>query len=244
MSDKDILALGKGTSYEITSKLEISLLKWCDNKPINMGSNFITSGTPENVIRWDKKNKRHIEVERPEVIKLYNKSMGGVDKHDQLVSYYRIFMKSKKWTIRLIFHAINMAVANCWLQYKNNADALKIPKDKQLTLLNFKINLAEELILVGRPTPPRKRSRPSTSPGNSNVQKTKVRCAKSLEFRTLSSVSQDQISHFPKYDEKKEATRCKKNNCSGKTHIMCRKCNIHLCFTPKKDCFYNYHNET
>jgi len=55
MSDKQISVLGSGTSFEITSKLEISLLKWYDNKPINMGSNFITSGIPEYVKRWDKK---------------------------------------------------------------------------------------------------------------------------------------------------------------------------------------------
>lgn len=153
MTDKEISNLGRGTSFEITSKLGISLLKWYDNKPINMGSNFITSGTPEYVKRWDKKNKEFVHIERPEVIKLYNKSMGGVDKHDQLVSYYRMHMKSKKWTLRMIFHAFDMAVANCWLEYINYANVLKIPKNRQLALLDFKSSLAEELILVGRPTP-------------------------------------------------------------------------------------------
>jgi len=132
MSDKQFSVLGRGISFGITSKLGISLLKWFNNKPINMGSNFITLGIPENVKRWDKKNKQHVEIERPEIIKLYNKSMGGVDKHDQLVSYYRIHMKSKKWTFRMIFHAFDMAVANCWLEYINDANAFKIPKNKQL----------------------------------------------------------------------------------------------------------------
>jgi len=246
MPDKQISNLGRGNSFEITSKLGISLLKWYDNKPINMGSNFITSGAPEYVKRWDKKNKEFVHIERPEVIKLYNKSMGGVDKHDQLVSYYRMHMKSKKWTLRMIFHAFDMAVANCWLEYINDANVLKIPKNRQLALLDFKSNLAEELILVGRPTPPRKRGRPSSaSPSVSNVDIYDIspKCAKSLEFRPLLAVSQDQTSHYPKYDGKKEATRCKENKCTGKTHVVCRKCNIHLCFTPKKDCFYNFHNK-
>ncbi|XP_008189593.1 piggyBac transposable element-derived protein 3-like [Acyrthosiphon pisum] len=246
MPDKQISNLGRGTSFEITSKLGISLLKWFDNKPINIGSNFITSGTPEYVKRWDKKNKEFVHIERPEVIKLYNKSMGGVDKHDQLVSYYRMHMKSKKWTLRMIFHAFDMAVSNCWLEYINDANELKIPKNRQLALLDFKSSLAEELILVGRPTPPRKRGRPSSaSPSVSNVDMYDIspKCAKSLEFRPLLAVSQDQTSHYPKYDGKKEATRCKENKCTGKTHVVCRKCNIHLCFTPKKDCFYNFHNK-
>lgn len=53
-----------------------------------------------------------MEIEQPEIIGLYNKSMGGVDIHDQLVSFYRIFIKSRKWTLRLIFHSFDMAAVN------------------------------------------------------------------------------------------------------------------------------------
>jgi len=107
-----------------------------------------------------------------------------------------------------------MAVANCWLI--NDANAVKIPKNKQLVLLDFKSSFAEELILVGRPIPPRKRGCPSASPSNFNVDMLiylPSKCAKSLEFRRLPAVSQDQTSHYPKYDGKKEATRCNENNC-------------------------------
>jgi len=79
LSDKIIMKMGRGTSYEVTSTLGIGQLKWCDNKAITMASNFITSGNPESVSRWDKKNKQYINIERPKIIKLYNKSMLGVD---------------------------------------------------------------------------------------------------------------------------------------------------------------------
>ncbi|KAF0748677.1 piggyBac transposable element-derived protein 3-like [Aphis craccivora] len=85
-----------------------------------MAPNFITSGKPESVSSWDQKNKQYINIERLEIIKLYNKSMLGVDKHDQLVSYYRVYMKSRKWTLRMITHAFDMAVANSWLEYKQS----------------------------------------------------------------------------------------------------------------------------
>lgn len=39
-------------------------------------------------------------------------------------------------------------------------------------------------------------------------------------------------------DTNKEATRFKEDNCTGKTHVMCREYEIHLCFTPKKKIFF------
>lgn len=68
-----------------------------------MASNFITSvitSLLESVSHWDKKkkkkNKQYIDIKMPEIIKLYKKSMLAVDKHDQLVSYNRIYTKSRK----------------------------------------------------------------------------------------------------------------------------------------------------
>jgi len=57
-------------------------------------------------------------VARPEIVKLYNKNMGGVDLLDQMVANYRIYIRSKKWTLRMIFHAIDLAVVNSWFEYK------------------------------------------------------------------------------------------------------------------------------
>ncbi|XP_046685653.1 piggyBac transposable element-derived protein 3-like [Homalodisca vitripennis] len=53
---------------------------WNDNSTVNLASNFIGSGKIDTCKRWDKKNKVYIQVQRPEVVQRYNKSMGGVDK--------------------------------------------------------------------------------------------------------------------------------------------------------------------
>lgn len=83
-----------------------------------MGSNFLLSGIPDTITRWDKKNKMYVPVERPEIIRCYNSSMGGVDKHDMLVSLFRTFIKSRKWTLKMVTHCIDMACSNSWLEYK------------------------------------------------------------------------------------------------------------------------------
>lgn len=89
-------------------------------------------------------------------------------------------------------HGFDMAVSNCWLEYKNNLDIAGI--SKQMNLLDFKTTLAEELISVGRPTPPKKRGRPSSSP-SSNITNRDISLPivskKCLEFRPLPSVALD-----------------------------------------------------
>ncbi|CAI6372765.1 unnamed protein product [Macrosiphum euphorbiae] len=74
--------------------------------------------------------------------------MGGVDKHDQMVSYYRTFLKSKKWTLRALFHVFDMTVVNCWLEYKQDAANLDLKEKDIMDLLAFKQRLTESLMLV------------------------------------------------------------------------------------------------
>lgn len=129
LTDKDMGKLGRGSTFEISTNMpncNIGLLKWFDNKAVALGSNFVTSGVTDKVTRWNKKNKNYEEIERPEVVQLYNKSMGGVDKMDQLISFYRTFIRSNKWIIRMICHVFDVAVANSWLQYKKDAERLKV----------------------------------------------------------------------------------------------------------------------
>jgi len=174
LSDKEMKKMGRGTTFEISSDIpdvNLGLVKWYDNKPINLCSNVVASGKVDMIKRWDRINKKYVYIERPEIVGHYNNTMGGVDKHDQLVSLYRCFIKSKKWTLRMVSHAFEMAVSNSWLEYINDAKQLKIKKKDTLDLLGFRMRLAEELILLGKTviTPSRKVGRPS-SRTSSNLQ--------------------------------------------------------------------------
>jgi hypothetical protein len=93
-----------------------------------VGSNFVGIGNVDNCNRWDKVGKTYIDVPRPEVIYLYNKNMGGVDKLDFLLSLYRSYHRSKKWTVRMITHATDLGLANSWLEYVKRARELSVPK--------------------------------------------------------------------------------------------------------------------
>jgi len=69
LNDKLMADKGQGTTDKITNvENNITLVKWYDNKSVNMCSNFIASDVPDTVQRWNKKEKKYITVERPEII--------------------------------------------------------------------------------------------------------------------------------------------------------------------------------
>lgn len=98
-------------------------------------------------------------VQRPEIVKQYNNGMGGVDLLDQLIAYYRIFMRSNKWPLRLIFHFVDFAVVQSWLEYKNTCAQLDVSKREILDLINFRTRLAKSLVYASK-SAPNKRGRP------------------------------------------------------------------------------------
>lgn len=95
----------------------------------------IFRGVPheKNIIAWCSvitKRLRNTALERLEIIKLYNKSMGGGDLHDQLISNFRIFIKSRKWTLRKVTHSFDMACTNSWMEYRIDTNHFNTTKKK------------------------------------------------------------------------------------------------------------------
>lgn len=47
--------------------------------------------------------------------------------------------------------------------------------------------------------------------------------------------------HTPCKENRKNATRCKLEGCSQKSHVFCKKCEVHLCLEPDRNCYEKYH---
>ncbi|CAF3821553.1 unnamed protein product [Rotaria sordida] len=54
-------------------------------------------------------------------------------------------------------------------------------------------------------------------------------------------VRYDSSDHWPLFISALNNTRCKNENCSGKTYWQCSKCKVHLCLNSSKNCFTEYH---
>ncbi|MGH0117161.1 UNVERIFIED_CONTAM: hypothetical protein FKN15_029574, partial [Acipenser sinensis] len=67
---------------------------------------------------------------------------GLVDLLDSLISLYRMKIRYRKWYHQLIFHMLDLTVAEAWLLYCRDSKECRVPKKEQLSLLEFKCEVA------------------------------------------------------------------------------------------------------
>nr|XP_037286102.1 piggyBac transposable element-derived protein 3-like [Rhipicephalus microplus] len=208
---------------------EVCVVKWKDNKSVLLMTSAVGCDPVATCMRWCKEAKKKVPVPQPAIVAHYNKFMGGVDLVDRYVSYYRINIKTRKWTVRFFTHFLDLAVCNSWILYQRDAQAMGIPKKQVLSQLQFKQDIAETLI---RENPMHNRKERSDPPATDNSRPVQL---PNLDTR------RDRFDHFPEFCSPKNAMRCRNENCKGKTRVKCTKCNVFLCLQGK-NCFVKFHN--
>ncbi|XP_049304996.1 piggyBac transposable element-derived protein 1-like isoform X1 [Bactrocera dorsalis] len=243
-----------GTAYGV----DITTVLWKDNKLVRLASTYVgvqpfqrsntdANKKPSKAARNDRKAKKYLEIDCPQIIKEYNNHMGGVDLMDALMGRYHIRAKSKDAITRLFYHFIDMAITNAYLLHKRiyaekvtDSSHESAEHERVLQLPRFREAVAASLITYQERRPfGRQKTVTSTvgniEPSNSGVgQKSK---------HPVHEVRYDGQDHFPiwlgKEGGKKWCKLCKKSQ----TQCVCSKCNLHLCCTNAKNCFFNYHNK-
>jgi len=85
----------------VVDGIEISAVRWHDNRAVTLLSTYAGSEPVSEVTRWKNKAKTHEKVFCPNIVNAYNKHMGGVDLIDSLIGLYRVKIRSRKWYHRL-----------------------------------------------------------------------------------------------------------------------------------------------
>ena len=180
---------------------------------------------------------KYINVQCPEVVREYNKSMGGVDSSDMLISLYRTQVKTKIWYIKVLFHCIDIAKVNAWLLYKRHCMQLERPKRKQKSLLKFISEIFHSLLHRNTiPTPNIGHPSKRMSTDNNTQPEHKKRAASNSQPDF--DVRLDCVAHWPEFrKEKRKCRHCK----TGQSCIYCMKCDICFCLSGARNCFVNYH---
>ena len=82
-------------SYEYDDVVELHCVRWNDNSVVTTLSNSIGPYPLDRIERFSRNEKNRIPVARPNLIKVYNSAMGGVDLLDSAVGTYRTKIKRK-----------------------------------------------------------------------------------------------------------------------------------------------------
>ncbi|XP_042143406.1 piggyBac transposable element-derived protein 3 [Ixodes scapularis] len=234
-TEKQMKTEGRGcTDHKVSKEGDIVLVRWQDNGVVNMASTHVGTGNTGKVKRWSESKKTHIDIDCPDVILQY-KYMGGVDKLDFVMSFYPMRTKTKKWTVRVISHFASFSLANSWLEYVRDEDKEKLLKKNTMDMLAFQTDVAHSLITCNK-TAQKKRGRPS----NESPQPVAKR-AHNAEPQSTNTVRYDGCYHWPEHVSMPFAQRCRREDCSSKSRIRCKKCGIFLCLSAQKNCFFLFH---
>lgn len=211
--------LDKGEVVVVDTEQDLMVLKWMDKRPVTMLS------THHNDSMVSKQRQTRHEpggteiIQKPAIVEQYNKFMGGVDKCDQLLSYYGFTHRTLKWWRRAFFHLLDVAVVNSYILYQLSHQS------KHLTHEQYRIALAKELLCT------------STSGVAHGRQPAQLPPSSRLHER-----------HFPARTDETSGTpsqwHCvvcsnKKGRGRKTTTYKCKQCNVPMCVP----CFELYHTK-
>jgi len=112
VSDSELKRQGRDVFVEkcarIDDSIQLSVVRWFDNRPVTFLSSFVGAQLVANARRWDRTVKADKQIPCPQVVTIYSRHMGSVDLLDSLTGlYHRIFL-----------HLSDLTVVNAWLLYK------------------------------------------------------------------------------------------------------------------------------
>lgn len=198
-------------------------MKWKDKRDLHMLSTMHDASSTVKQVRSKTGMK---DVRKPSCVITYNDFMLGVDRADQLMSYYPFDRKSLKWWKKVFFYLLSVAVCQAMIIYK-------ISYGIEISQYDFRLTLFRELFAATHdPTVPR--ILPSVS---RNKRKASIDTLQRLE-------EVPELVFVPPTEKRMNAMRkcfvCSSHNTRKETRYMCATCNKAFCVVP---CFSNYHTK-
>lgn len=201
------------TEYMLDQSSNVVVVAWRDNKVVTLASNSVGVEPKGSASRWSRTEGQRVNVSQPNIVRLYNSTMGGVDRADQNVAAYRILMRTKKWYWPLFAYCIDAMMQNAWLLYRKSPAY----QEKPLDLLAFRREVVHVYLMrhaqsarMGRPGRPQP-----------------------LSQRVPVEIRQDSRGHY--FSDSPTQRRC--GQCGKNTRKQCTKCGIGL----HLHCFNDFH---
>ena len=196
--------------------------KWHDKRDVTLLSTNCSPTAPDvQVLRPKRKDGEQVYTSKPYVVSLYNDNMLGVDRSDQMRSYYPVGRSSLKWYRYIFWYLVEVSICNAF--------ALKrelVNDDRRPNFLGFRKDLARQLIAgYASRTTLCKRAKPA------QIEMTPENASRHL----IGKIN----------GRKRQCVHCKIiGNSTPKgypkeTKFQCVQCSVALC---QGQCFTNYHS--
>jgi hypothetical protein len=156
---------------------------------------------------------------KPLIVEEYNRHMGYVGKADRMANSNTISRRTYKWTKKLFFHLLNLAILNSYI-------LLSSCGGKKFSHRDFRLALVRNML--AHATQERKISRPVGRPCTTANSIDRLECRDTKHWPTPSNTR----------------VRCRVCSKRGVTHnvrVKCRKCGVGLCVS--RSCFEEYHTK-
>ena len=137
----DMKKMARGSSDVVNdNKFNVTLARWKGNKVVTVVSAIYTKEPMKRARRYIKDKGGRVEIDQPNSISVYNKTMSGVDRMDQNIKAYMINIRSIKWWWPLFRFCVNLAVNKAFQFYRLQPFQ---QGEKQLDLLGFRREIAK-----------------------------------------------------------------------------------------------------
>jgi len=211
----------KGEMKTAVLEGEVQALKWMDKRAVKV----LTTIHGTSMVPKRRRSRLAIggieEVMKPTAIEQYNQHMGGVDKSDQLLSYYGFSHRTVKWWRRAFFHLLDLSVVNAFILYRQTHTS-----KPSLTHEQFRVELVKELLLMaGSDLLHESALHPSLPPSERLYGR---HFPEKIPVRPSGALSQPDCCVCSNQKERRRKT----------TTYRCKQCMVPLCVVP---CFELYH---
>jgi hypothetical protein len=203
----------KWGDIRVRTRGDLTAVVWTDKRDIHMLTNIHNPPAEDNFC--DEKGN----TIKPLIVEDYNHHMGYVDKGDRMANSYSVNCRTWKWTKKLFFHLLHLAVLNSYILL-----SLCV---KQITHREFGLALVRNMLVHAGQQP--SVQRPPGMPAN-----------------VVNKVSRLDTTggnkHWPVLSNQLRCRVCSACRVTRKVSAKCQKCEVGLCVD--KNCFLEYHTKT
>ena len=219
--------LKAGESIKWTNDDSVMLVKWRDRRDVYM---IATNDEGLDVVRQVRRSNVPCDLATPCCVRRYNSLMGGVDRMDQLRSYYTVGRAGRRWWKYVFWGLLNIGIINAYILWKKMNHPL--PANTRLSSLKtWNMRLIHNMV-------------------DDYVSRRVQRCEPAVDNLSVERVMADNIvpGHpLVRFSGRKrtckQCARQKTKTAKGRYVVSCFGCSVCKVYLCRTGCFVAFHRD-